>query len=90
MTNNSTPFQPITSDLLAETYLDTSCVEDYSQAVNDLAQDIEGYIREANWFEKNQNDSPEFNKHDHRMSMFALRIWNATGRMAHVVCHSLL
>lgn len=87
---NASSFQPVTSGLLAETYLDTTCVEDYDQAVNALKKDIEGYVKEANWFEKNQEDSLEFRKHDYRMSMFALRILDATGRMAHVVCHALL
>lgn len=87
---NFTKFQPVTPDLLAESYLDTTCIEDYDQAVTTLAQDIEGYVKEANWFTKNQDASNESTMHDRRINIFATRILNATGRMAHVVCHSLL
>jgi len=87
---NFNSFQPVTPDLLAESYLDTSCIEDYDQAVDNLRKDIEGYIKEANWFRDNQKVSTETIKHDHRIAIFADRILNATGQMAHVVCHALL
>lgn len=87
---NFKKFQPVTPDLLAESYLDTTCIEDYDQAVTTLAQDIEGYVKEANWFTKNQDASSESTVHDRRISIFAARILNATGRMAHDVCFALL
>lgn len=91
MPNTTQNFQPVTADLLAVSYLDTSCIEDYDSAIDKLASDINTYVKEAAWLDNNSDffDSTH-ETHMQRINRVAANIYVATGRAAHIVCHALL
>lgn len=88
---NTTNFQPVTADLLAVSYLDTSCIEDYDSAVDQLASDINTYVKEAAWLDSNNDFFDSLHEtHMQKINRVASSIYAATGRAAHIVCHALL